>query len=149
MLGRSYSEWWGPGATAQRKCGCPISGGIQGQVGWALGSLSWWVATSPWQGVGAGWAFRSLATQTVLWFSDSMIAAAKFSCGSSWDFSLSSPGNSFDLRSATFNPTQDDFQQPALDDFHCRSVPITPITFTASDLNQFPSHLIWGLWLIM
>jgi len=23
-------------------CGCPIPGGAQGQVGWALGSLSWW-----------------------------------------------------------------------------------------------------------
>ena len=34
-------------------CGCPIPGGAQGQVGWALGSLSLWGATSPWQGVGA------------------------------------------------------------------------------------------------
>ena len=35
-------------------CGCPIPGGVQGQVGWALGSLSWWVAASPWQGLGLG-----------------------------------------------------------------------------------------------
>jgi len=26
-------------------CGCPIPGGAQGRVGWALGSLSWWAAT--------------------------------------------------------------------------------------------------------
>jgi len=30
----------------QRNCECPIPGGVQGQAG-ALGSLSWWVATSP------------------------------------------------------------------------------------------------------
>ena len=24
---------------AQRNCGCPISGGIQGQVGWGFGQL--------------------------------------------------------------------------------------------------------------
>ena len=26
---------------------CPISGGIQGQVGWGPGQLSWWVAALP------------------------------------------------------------------------------------------------------
>jgi len=31
-----------------------IPGGAQGLVGWALGSLSWGVAASPWQGVGTG-----------------------------------------------------------------------------------------------
>jgi len=35
--------------TAQRSCGCPIPGGVQGQVGWAPGTLSWclisWLAT--------------------------------------------------------------------------------------------------------
>jgi len=29
---------------AQRGCGCPIPGGVQGRVGWALGSLSCWEA---------------------------------------------------------------------------------------------------------
>jgi len=33
------------------------------KAGWALGSLSWWGAISPQQGVGAGWALRSLPTQ--------------------------------------------------------------------------------------
>jgi len=33
----------------------PIPEGTQGQVGWALGSLSWWGQPCPWQGVGAGW----------------------------------------------------------------------------------------------
>ena len=33
-------------------CGCPIPGGAQGWVGWALGSLTWWGAPSPQQGVG-------------------------------------------------------------------------------------------------
>jgi len=36
----------------------------------ALGSLSWWVAASSWWGVGAGWALRSLPSQTILWFCD-------------------------------------------------------------------------------
>ena len=49
-----------------RELRCPIPGGAQGQVGWALGSLS------PWCGVGAGWALRSLPTQTILWFYDPM-----------------------------------------------------------------------------
>ena len=34
----------------------------------ALGSPSWWGATSPRWGVGAGWSWRSLPTQTILWF---------------------------------------------------------------------------------
>jgi len=50
----------------QETCGCHIPGGAQGQVGWALGSLSWWVAASPWQQVGTGWALRPLPDQTIL-----------------------------------------------------------------------------------
>jgi len=49
-------------------CGCLIPGGAQGQVGWALGSLSWWGSISPWQEVGLGWSLRSLPTQTILRF---------------------------------------------------------------------------------
>ena len=41
---------WGPGTDCPESCGCPIPGGAQGQAGWALGSLIWWVATSPWHG---------------------------------------------------------------------------------------------------
>ena len=37
-----------------RSYGCSISGGAQGQVGWALGSLIWWVGISPRQGFGTG-----------------------------------------------------------------------------------------------
>lgn len=33
-----------------RSCGCPIPGGIQGQVGWVLDSLIWCVATLPMAG---------------------------------------------------------------------------------------------------
>jgi len=32
----------------------------------ALGSLMWWVATSPEQGVGTGWALRFLPSQILL-----------------------------------------------------------------------------------
>jgi len=32
---------------SQRRCGCPILGGIQGQLGWRLGRLIWWVAALP------------------------------------------------------------------------------------------------------
>jgi len=35
---------------------CPTPRGAQGQVGWALGSLSCWGAASLWYEVGAGWA---------------------------------------------------------------------------------------------
>jgi len=37
---------------AQRGCGCPISGGFQGQAGWALGSLIWWGQPAHSRGVG-------------------------------------------------------------------------------------------------
>jgi len=43
-----YVRVGGPGTAAQ-SCGYPIPGGIQGRMG--LGSLSWWGATSPRQGV--------------------------------------------------------------------------------------------------
>jgi len=49
---RSYEERLSPGTAVQRSCVCPIPGGAQAQVGWALCSLSWWVATSPWQEMG-------------------------------------------------------------------------------------------------
>jgi len=37
---------------APEKLWCPIPGGTQRQVGWALGSLSWWVAALP---MARGW----------------------------------------------------------------------------------------------
>ena len=33
----------------------------------ALGSLSWWMTSSPWQGVESEWPFRSLPTQAILY----------------------------------------------------------------------------------
>jgi len=30
-------QWWGAGTAAQRGCGCPIPGGVQGRVGWGPG----------------------------------------------------------------------------------------------------------------
>lgn len=62
-------------AGAQRSCGFPTSGDIQGWVGWALCSLSWWMGTNPWQGVGTWWTIRSLPTQTRLRFYNSSKAS--------------------------------------------------------------------------
>jgi len=52
---------------AQRSCGCPIPAGAPG-LRWdkALGSLSWWVETSPQQGLGTVWTSRSLSNPTIL-----------------------------------------------------------------------------------
>jgi len=56
--------------TAQRGRGCPISGGVQGQVGWGPGQTHLVLAWQPhlWQGVGAQWSLRFLPTQAILWF---------------------------------------------------------------------------------
>jgi len=40
-------------ALLHRELWCPIPGGAQGQVGWALGSLSWW--RQPAHGRGSSW----------------------------------------------------------------------------------------------
>jgi len=52
---------------AQRSCGCPLLGSVQGQVGWGFGH------PGPVEGVpargrglGTGWSIRSLPTQTSL-----------------------------------------------------------------------------------
>jgi len=52
-------------AKLPRELWCPIPGGAQDQADEALGSLSWWGATSPWTGFGAKWALRYLPTQTI------------------------------------------------------------------------------------
>jgi len=44
-----------PWHSCPEKLWCPNPGGAQGHAGWALGSLSWWVATSPLQEFGTGW----------------------------------------------------------------------------------------------
>jgi len=45
MLGKFFTQSdEAPAQAAQSSCGCPIPGGAQGQVEWALGSLSWWVS---------------------------------------------------------------------------------------------------------
>jgi len=56
---------------AQRSCGCPLPGRIQGQVGWGSEHPGL-VEGVPAHGRGAGmrWSIRSLPTQTVPWFYD-------------------------------------------------------------------------------
>ena len=52
---------------AQRGCGCPVPGGVQGQVGWGPGQPDL-VGGSPacGGGVGTRWPLRSLPTQATL-----------------------------------------------------------------------------------
>jgi len=61
-------------------CECPIPGGVQAQVGWALGSLSWWGAASPWHRVGTGSSLRSLPVQAILGFYDYNLQKNAHSC---------------------------------------------------------------------
>ena len=65
-------------SVVQRSCGCPISGGVQGQVGWGPGQpglVLHMEVGSPACGraVGAWWSLSSLPTQAILWCYDSMI----------------------------------------------------------------------------
>ena len=62
-----------PAQAAQRGCGCPIPGGAQGKVGWALGQRAMVLAliagnAACGRRVGAWWSLRSLPTQAILWF---------------------------------------------------------------------------------
>ena len=53
---------------AQRSCGCPLPGSVQGQVGWGSeqpGLVEGVPAHG--RGVGAEWSVRSLPTQTIQW----------------------------------------------------------------------------------
>ena len=56
---------------AQRRCGCLIPGGVQGQAGRTLGSLSGW-QQCPQQGIGTGCSLKSLPSQTIPWFCGSV-----------------------------------------------------------------------------
>jgi len=63
---------------AQRGCGCPVPGGVQGQVGWGPGQpglvLNGEVGGSArGRGVGDSWSLRSLPTQAILSFCDSVM----------------------------------------------------------------------------
>jgi len=51
---------------SRKAWGAPSLEVLKARLDGALGSLSWWVAPSPQQGVGTGWALRSLPTQTIL-----------------------------------------------------------------------------------
>jgi len=56
---------------AQRGCGCPVPGGVQGQLGWGPGQPGLVLNVkggSPAcsKGVGASWSLRSLPTQAIL-----------------------------------------------------------------------------------
>jgi len=57
----------------QKSCGCPILGSVQGQVRWGFeqpGLVE--VVPAHARGLRTRWSTRSLPTQTMLWFSDSM-----------------------------------------------------------------------------
>lgn len=55
----------------QRGCGCPIPGGIQGQVGWGPGQPEL-VGGNPAhdRGIGIRWCLRFFPAQAILWFCD-------------------------------------------------------------------------------
>jgi len=60
---------------AQRGCGRPVPGGVQGRVGWGPEQpglvLNVEVGDPAWGGqVGSWWSLRSLPTQAILWFYD-------------------------------------------------------------------------------
>ena len=55
-----------PPREAQRSCDAPSLEALKARLDGALGSLSWWGAALYTVGVGAGWALRSLPTQTIL-----------------------------------------------------------------------------------
>jgi len=62
------------GIAAQRSCGAPSLEALKARLVGALGSLRCWGAALPMARVGGDWlTLRSLPTQTVLWFYDSMI----------------------------------------------------------------------------
>ena len=62
MLGRDSLLGGEVLALLSRELWCPIPGGAQGQVGWTLGSLSWWGATSPWNWVGFKVPFNPISS---------------------------------------------------------------------------------------
>jgi len=49
-----YKNWEKPTNKCAEELWCLNPGGTQSQFGWAQGSLVWWGATSPEQGVGTG-----------------------------------------------------------------------------------------------
>jgi len=58
---------------AQRSCGYPLPGSVQGQVGWGFeqpGLVEGVPAHG--RGIGTRWSLRSVPTQTIFWFYDSM-----------------------------------------------------------------------------
>ena len=56
--------------------GAPCLEALKTSLDGAVGSLSWWGAALPTAGVGAGWALRSLPTQTILFIYDCMGSAS-------------------------------------------------------------------------
>jgi len=50
----------------QRSCGCLISGGVPGQVGWGSGHPDLVGGNCSQQGVGTEWAFRFPSSQAML-----------------------------------------------------------------------------------
>ena len=85
MLGGSIllRDWWQSGGTAaQRSCGCPIPGGVQGHVGWGPGQPELVGATS--QPTAEGWKWVSFKISSnsshsaILWFCGFQEKASEF-----------------------------------------------------------------------
>ena len=73
-------EWWGAGTAAQRGCGCPVHPWRCSRPGWmgpwaawaGMKCGGWWSCL--WWGIGASWSLRSLPTQAILRFYDTLSA---------------------------------------------------------------------------
>ena len=78
VAGRVKREQFGPfwvPQTAQRSCGCPLPGSVQGQAGQGFdqpGLVEGVPAHG--RGGGTGWSIRSLPAQTIIWFYDLQLA---------------------------------------------------------------------------
>ena len=63
--------WWGQHRLPREAVDAPSLGGTQGQVGpWTDQSGGW--QPRPWQKVRTRWSLRSLSSEAILWFYDSM-----------------------------------------------------------------------------
>jgi len=72
-LGGNFSHrMWSPtGTGCPRSCGCPIPGGIQGQVGCGSGQPGLVVGNAAHSRVETRWSLWSFSTQYILWLYDS------------------------------------------------------------------------------
>jgi len=66
-----------PTSSAQRGCGCPVPGGVQGHAGWGPGQPGLVLNVRVGgpvcgRGVGDSWCLRPLPTRAILWFCQSV-----------------------------------------------------------------------------